>query len=213
MKQTKLFVITISRELGSGGAFIGQQLAEKLNIFFADREIIHKAAKELSALEEDLESREEKMLSFWETFLKVGPFAQDAYVPPRILEPTDRELFETEARIISNIVKKHSAVIIGRCGFDILRDHPNHLSVFLHADKATRNKRLQELYEISKTQADEMIEKSDKDRAVYCKTFTGKEWANSRNYDISINAGKLGIDNTVELILSYLNLNPQFDIY
>ena len=69
MKLNSPFVITISRQLGSGGAYIGQQLAQKLNIFYADRKIINEAAKQLSVLEEDLESLEERERSFWQSFL------------------------------------------------------------------------------------------------------------------------------------------------
>ena len=68
MKLNSPFVITISRQLGSGGAYIGKQLAKNLNIFYADREIINMAAKQLSVLEEDLQSRDEKVSSFWQSF-------------------------------------------------------------------------------------------------------------------------------------------------
>jgi len=132
VKQTGPFVITISRQLGSGGAYIGQQLAKKLNIFYADREIICHVAKKLSVLEEDLESRDEKIRSFWQSFLQLCAFASDAYLPPPMIVPTDRELFKAEAEIIEHISKERSAVIIGRCGAHILREHPNHVSIFLH---------------------------------------------------------------------------------
>ncbi len=136
MKQTRPLVITISRQFGSGGAYIGQQLAKKLKIFYADREIVARAAKQLSLLENTLDSRDEKVLSFWQSFLRFGTFAPDVYIPQRIEEPTDYELFKVESGIIERIVKEHSAVIIGRCGFHIFRDYPNHVSLFLHADMA-----------------------------------------------------------------------------
>ncbi|MFA5047371.1 MAG: cytidylate kinase family protein, partial [Paludibacter sp.] len=78
----KSFVITISRQLGSGGAYIGQQLAGKLNMFFADREIISKAAHQLSTLEDNLESREEKLLTFWQSLRKTTPRTQGLYIVP-----------------------------------------------------------------------------------------------------------------------------------
>jgi cytidylate kinase len=130
MKQTSPFVITISRQLGCGGAYIGQQLAKKMNIFYADREIICQAAKQLSVLEEDLEPCDEKTLSFWQSFIRSSAIAPEVYVPPQIIVPTDRKLFKTESEIIARIAKERSAVIIGRCGFYILREHPNHVSIF-----------------------------------------------------------------------------------
>ncbi|MDD4971382.1 MAG: cytidylate kinase-like family protein [Paludibacter sp.] len=213
MEQTKSFVITISRQLGSGGAYIGQQVAKSLNIFFADREIISKAAKELSTLEENLESRDERKLSFWKSFINAAPQPRGVYMAPvsPILEFTDSELFAVESDIIKRIASEGPAVIIGRCGFDVLRKQPNHLSIFMYADNDFRNIRIQELYNVTYEKAEEMIEKSDKERAAYCKTFTGKDWSNARNYNLSIDTGKLGIDETAELILNYVKLAPALD--
>jgi CMP/dCMP kinase len=206
MKQTKPFSVTISRQLGCGGAYVGQQLANRLSFFYADREIIRKAAQQLSVLEKDLESRDEKIPSFWESFYQVSTYAPEAFLIPVSTPPTSRELFETEAEVIRHIANQRSAVIIGRCGFHLLHGYPNHISIFLHADMAFRNNRIQKMYEVSKENAAEMISQSDKKRASYCKTFTGKEWADARNYDISVDTGKTGVDNTVEFILSYVKL-------
>jgi len=211
MKKTKPLVITISRQLGSGGSYIGQQIAKKMNIFYADREIIRKAAKQLSILEENLESREEKTLTFWQSFLRINSFAPDVYVAPKTTAPTDRELFDAEAEIIEHIAKERSAIIIGRCGFHILHEYPNHISIFLHGNSAFRNNRIQRMYNVSNEVAAKMIIQSDKERANYCKTFTGKEWADARNYDISIDTSKMDIDKTVELILNYLMIVAEFD--
>src|SRR5665647_1448752 len=102
MKQTTPFVITISRQLGSGGAYIGQKLAEKLNIYYADREILSRAAKQLAMLEEDLESRDEKLLSFWKSFLHIEGFSQDVHIPPKMNFPFDSEIFEAESDVIEH---------------------------------------------------------------------------------------------------------------
>lgn len=206
MKQSKLFAISINRQLGSGGEYVGQQLAEKLDIFYADREIIHKAAKQFSSFEGDLESRDEKVLSFWESLFTANVFAPGVYIPSKMMTPTDRDLFNAETAVIKHIAKERSAVIIGRCGFNVLREFPNLVSIFLHADNAFRNEQVQELYKVSKETASEMIVQSDKERTIYCKTFTDKEWIDARNYDISIDTGKLGLDKTVEFILEYLKI-------
>ncbi len=204
MKETSPFVITISRQLGSGGAYVGQQLAKNLNVFYADREIIGQAAKQLSVLKEDLESRDEKILSFWQSFIQSFAIAPDVYMPPQIIAPTDRELFKVETKIIEHIAKERSAVIIGRCGAYVLREHPNHVSIFLHSDITFRKSRIQSLYNVSEEVAGKMIAQSDKERALYHHTFTGKEWTDARRYDISINTSKIGLDKSVELILKYL---------
>lgn len=206
MKNTSPFAITISRQLGCGGAYVGQQLAKNLDFFYADREIIGQAAKQFSILKEDLESRDEKILSFWQSFIRSYAIAPDTYVPPQIIAPSDRELFKTESEIIARIAKERSAVIIGRYGSYVLREHPNHVSIFLHGDITFRNGRIQKLYNVSEEVAGEMIAQNDKERANYNHTFTGKEWTDARQYDISIDTSKIGVDKTVEFILKYLDL-------
>jgi len=206
VKNTSPFAITISRQLGCGGAYVGQQLAKNLGVFYADREIIGQAAKQFSILKEDLESRDEKILSFWQSFIQSYAIAPNTYVPPQIIAPSDRELFKAETEIIERIAKERSAVIIGRCGSYVLREHPNQVSIFLHGDITFRKGRLQKLYNVSEEVAGKMIAQNDKERANYNHTFTGKEWTDARQYDISIDISKIGIDKTVEVILKYLDL-------
>ncbi len=199
------FVITISRQLGSGGAYVGQRLAQSLDIFYADREIIRQAAQQLSLLEEDLELRDEKMISFWKSFFQSYAFGEpDEYIPPKAVAPTDIDLFKTETGIIRHIAKERSAVIIGRCGSCILREHPNHISIFLHSNKTFRIDRIQKTCNVSKETAEKMINQSDKERALYYHTFTRKEWFDLRQYDLSINTGRIGLDNCIDLIMRYL---------
>jgi len=204
MKQTTPFVITISRQLGSGGAFIGQQLAKKLNIDYVDREILSKAAKQLAVVEEDLESRNEKLLSFWSSFFHINGYAEDYHLPPQMNFPFDREIFDAEADVIEQIARERSAVIMGRCGFHILRENSNRVSLFLHADISFRSKRVQELYKLSEKAALEMITKNDKERVNYIETFTGKKWTDAKHFDLTLDTGKIGLDKSTELILNYL---------
>ncbi len=198
------FVITISRQLGSGGAYIGLQLARKLNFAYIDREIISEAAKKLSVVEEDLENRDEKKLSFWQSFL-YGYWAPDSYIPPQIYVPTDRELYNAEAQIIQHIANERSAVIIGRCGSHILRDNKNHASIFLHAGMDFRKQRVKELYNVPDEAALKMITQSDYQRGQYHRKVTGTDWTDLKQYDLSINIEKVGIDNSIEFILKYIS--------
>jgi CMP/dCMP kinase len=208
METTKKFSITISRQLGSGGAYIGQQLAKKLDIFYADREIIDRVARQYAVLEEDVAQNDEKISSFWETFLQFNTITTDLYVPPKLLSPTDKELFQAEAEIVEHIVLERPAVIIGRCGSYILRDYPDNIKVFLYSDLDSRIKRIQSLYQVTETAAENLIENSDKDRARYCRIVTSKkwDWNDLRNYDLCFDTGKLGVDKCVDFILDYLKL-------
>lgn len=210
METTSPSVITISRQLGSGGAYIGQQLAKKLNILYFDREIICKAAKELSVSEEYLETLDEKTTSVMKSFLQLYQFgAIDTYVPPQIYFPTDHELFKTESQIIEHISKKYSSVIIGRCGSYILRKNPNHISVYLHANIEFRKSRVQELYNVSCDKAEKMIKKSDSERHHYCMKIAKEEWSDANNYDLAIDTSKVDFDNCLELIMKYIELKEK----
>lgn len=205
MKNTSHKIITISRQIGSGGAYIGQQLAKKLTISYVDREIITQAAKEFSVLEEDLESRDEKVPSFWQSFLQSSICSPDVYLPPQVFIPTEEAIFKVESEIIKGIAKDRSAIIIGRCGSHILRDTPNHISIFLHAESEFRQKRIKELYHLSHTEAHKMLEQSDDERARYHQLLTGKPWSDATQYDLCINTSKIGIDASIELIAQTLN--------
>ncbi|HEY3389441.1 MAG TPA: cytidylate kinase-like family protein [Prolixibacteraceae bacterium] len=204
MKQSTPIVITISRQLGSGGSYIGQKIAKELGIYYADREILGKAAKQLAMLEEELVERDEKLLTFWESFFHIHGFATEYHLPPQMNFPFDQEIFDAEADVIKHIADERSAVIIGRCGFHILREHPNRVSLFLHADIPFRSKRVQELYKVSEKTAMEMITQTDRERGHYIETFTGKKWTDSREYNLSLNTGKIGFDKSAALILKYL---------
>ncbi len=205
MENTSPLVITVSRQLGSGGGYVGQHLAKNLNLLYLDREILSQAAKKLSVLEEDLETYEEKSPSFWQSFFQASTAGNPELALPVYL-PTDQELFRTETEVIERITKDCSAVVVGRCGSYILGSRPNHVSVLLHAEMAFRKERVQRIYGVSKEEAENMIMHSDKERARYYKRFTGSEWMDARQFDLSVNTGRIGLDTSVELILKYLRL-------
>lgn len=207
MKQKEHLVITISRELGSGGAYIGQQLAQKLNMYYADHGIIAKAAEQLSAVIEEVASQDEKTETFWKSFWLYSGVSPDAYMPtPRKFSPTSFDVFNAEANVIKRIAKDRPSVIIGRCGFHVLRDHLNCVRIFLHGNADFRARRIQEQYHISKAEAEKMIAQSDKERTHYIGTFTGKKWSDAKQYDLCIDTSKIGVDKSADLILKYLTL-------
>jgi CMP/dCMP kinase len=207
MKKNQPLVITISRQLGCGGAYVGQQLAKKLKINYADHEIIAEMAKQLSVYEKELESRDEKIQSLWDSFLQNSAYAPEVYFPTNYkVGLTDSDLYRAQKDVIERIANEKSSVIIGRCGFHILRDNTNRVSVFLHADNAFRIERIKKLHKVSVKEAEEMIEKSDKNRARYVNEFTKKNWMDATLYEVCIDTGKIGVDNSVELILDYLKL-------
>lgn len=204
MNGSEPYVITISRMLGSGGMVIGKQLAEKLNIAYFDKEILSSAAEVLGFQEADLENYDEKTTPIWDLLLKSSAWENtDVYLEPRLSFPTNRQLYETEASIIKSIASERSAVIVGRGASYILRDHPRHISIFLHCDADLRSKRIQDLSHISEKDAIKMIKESDSKRSHFQKQFTGRDWADVREYTLSFDTGKISLDCCIEIISRY----------
>src|SRR5260370_3480242 len=136
-------VITISHQLGSGGSYLGKQLSERLAIPFVDRDILKRVAEQIHVSEAELVGREERLSSFWQSFSRmalftdpIAGFTLNSYVP------ADRDLFELESDYIARIAERTSAIILGRCGRTILRDHPHRLSILVHAALPVRIKRI-----------------------------------------------------------------------
>ena len=204
MTQTSPLVITISRELGSGGAYIGRILAEKLNMYYADHDIITLTAEKLSVFEEDVAPHEERITSFWHNFWEKTNLNEFYHEAVGNYIPTTTKIFDTESEVIQEIAAKHSAVIIGRGGFHVLRDRPNVVSIYLHGNIEARARRLMEVRHISELEALTQIASGDKQRALYIQKFTKKEWADVSNFDLSIDTGKIGFDNATEIILKYI---------
>jgi cytidylate kinase len=209
-------VITISRQLGSGGAYLGQQLAEQLGIVYLDREIVIQAAKQLQVLEEDLESRDEKKTSFWKSAFQLSAYnPPEMYMPPEIYIPSDQDLYQAESEVIQKVAQERSAVIIGRGGSYLLRDHLRHLSVFLHADLAFRQQRVEKLYNLSAPEAKKLVEKSDRERTRYLQVLTGRDWNDARLYHLSIDTSVIGLEQAKEVILagikSRFGIDPKFE--
>jgi cytidylate kinase len=138
--------------------------------------------------------------------MQFNTFSSGIYVPPKLLGPSDKELYQAEAEVIELIAKERSAVIIGRCGSYILQDHPNHTRIFLHGDTESRKIRTKKLYHVSEEETERMMAQSDKERAQHWKSFTGEDWADARNYDLTIDTSKIELDNCVELIMNYLKV-------
>jgi len=200
----KQFVITISRQLGSGGGYIGQQLAKTMGVFFADREIITQAASTLRIREKEVESHEERS-DFWRSIIESYAINTDNYLPTQLIIPIDKELFDAETDIIERITAERSAVIIGRCSNYILKDHPHHVSVYVHAGEPFRVARIKHLFKVTDVEAERMMHSSDKERSRYNKKYTGIPWTDLRQYDICLDTGKIGMEKSIQLLLTYLS--------
>jgi len=207
MEKKAKILITVSRQLGSGGSYVGQEVAKKCGVFYADRTIIQEAAKKLSVKEETVAEREESVPSLWRAFLSSACIYPDLYVPPVMLLPTDHDFFLAESDVIKRVADERSAVIIGRCGFHILRDYPDRISVFIHADRAFRVERYRTIYKTTEEDAAKIVARCDKERANYFRNYTGCDMTDAQNYDLAIDTSQLKhLDDAVALILRYVEL-------
>ena len=187
-------IITISREYGSGGRYVGKLLADKLGIKFYDKEFIGKLARETGLSEEYIENNEQKRGSF--DILNSGYYSG--------FNNAD-ELYIKESELIKEIANKESCIIIGRCADFILKDRNDITRVFIYSNMEDKIKRATEFYKIDKQKAEKEINRIDKLRANHYKHYTGKEWNDFSNYDICINSDVFGVDKTVDLICEVIN--------
>jgi cytidylate kinase len=202
MTEAVPYVITISRQLGSGGAFLGQRLAFRLNALYLDHEIVRQAAQELKIPEENLVVRDEKVTSRWQSVLQSFVDSTSwAYDPPPLDTLNDKNLYKVESDIITRIANQRNAIIVGRGGYYVLRQHPRCLSIFLHADIDFRQRRVQELYHVSPQEALKLISSIDHDRGSYLRALTGQDWLDARQYHLSLDTGVLGLDKAEDIIL------------
>ena len=202
-------VITICREYGSGGKYIGERLAQELNMKLYDKEILSRVSEEsgidLNILEQVDEKQEQ---SFWYTFATSLYETADSIDPMNQKLPSNEKLFIEQARVIENLADKEDCIIIGRCSNIILKNKPNVFNIFIYSSnlefKIQRKIKYSNIKD--RNEVKELINKTDLEREKYYNYFTGKKWGDREDYDIMIDTSKIGIDNTVELIKTYLNL-------
>ena len=206
MTESPLYAITITRDFGCGGAYLGQRLAARFGFLYADRDILQRAAKELGEEEDVLAMRDERLLSFWEALMEdiAAGAGSLLYSPPPLHIPSDMELFRIESDIIRRLAQQQSVIIVGHAGCQILREHPRHASIFLHAGLEFRLRRIQEVYHVTAREAREMLDSRDKTRARYVRTMTGCEPIDVRNYQLGLNVGVTGVEAAEGVLVTFL---------
>jgi cytidylate kinase len=197
--------ITISRQMGSGGSYIGQIIAKRLGLKYVDREVLHMAAQEFGCDQETIEARVERVQSFWERILGGltlgGPDAR--YNPPPLRNFSDRELFDKQTEILKRIAAKHDCVVVGWAGVHILPGHRGMFCVFCHAPKSFRVKRLMKVFDgLPEAKAHELITESDKTREIYFQEMTGHDWTCAKNYNLAIDTSLMPLEDIAELIIT-----------
>ena len=199
------FIITISRQYGSGGRLIGEKLAKMLNINFYDRELIDIVVDKTGLGRGLIESRDECFINdniFFTAYNKQkfeSPFAGN-----KTNSTLDR-MFEIQSKVISDIANKESAVIIGRCASFILKYFDNSFNVFIHSSIENRIERINKEYGVKIENAEKELRNMDSYRANYHRYYTGEEWGNMINYNMTLDSGCFNYDEICDIIINAMN--------
>lgn len=200
-------IYTIGREFGSGGREVGEKLAAKLGIKLYDKELLQQAAKDSGFCEEIFENHDEKPTNSFLYSLVMDTYSVSGYSAAPFLDmPLNHKVFLAQFETIKKIAEKESCVIVGRCADYALSDNPDCINIFIHADLDVRIENVSKNLNITENKARDIINKTDKQRASYYNYYTSKKWGDSKSYNLSLDAGKLGTDNCVEMILKFREL-------
>ena len=198
--------ITISRQTGSGGTYIGYLAAKKLGFKYLDREILQRAANEMEIEPQMLEKFDGRSTSLLEKIINSFCFGTPE-IPgaPIFRKPIyDKDLFAMENKIIKQIADQCSSVIVGRGGFRILKDRPDTLNVFIHAPLDYRVKRIMKEQKMEEKEARAMVQESDRTRTKFIRDMLDIEWTDARNFHLCIDSSVIGLSEGVEMIIKLI---------
>ena len=204
MNKKEKFVITINRELGSGGRTVGRKLAEKLNVKFYDKALIRELTEKFNLTVEEVEKMKGNSRSWWINFVNKISVTPTGQVPAKLDIPTTEEMFKVETEILKGIADTASCVVAGRSGFYVFRDEPNSMSILIQASMPFRIERVMRKQNLTEDEARKTIEKVDKMRENYVQKYTKTSRYDTRNYDLVISADGKTEDEIVELIMEYI---------
>ena len=207
MNKNEKFVITINREVGSGGRTVGRKLAEKLGVKYCDKAVIEGLTQKFGLSPERIEEIKAKKKSWWndinsyyQTLVNSADLPMEAEV-----KLDNKTMFETEKRILQELATQSSCVISGRAGFIVFREWPNHLNVFIQASMDHRIKRIMNRRNVTLDDARAIIAKMDATREAYIKKYEDTTRYDTRNYNLVIRMDDLTEDDAAEIIIDYFN--------
>ena len=186
-------IITISRAFGSGGRFIGEEVAKKLGIAYYDKNIISQIA-EKSGLSPDYIQESAELSP------KKGLFAYALAGRDITGRSVEDMVYETQRKVILELARKEPCVIIGRNADYILKDRDDALNVFIHGDMLEKIQRISQLYRVTEQEAVKMMADTDKRRMTNYNFYTDQKWGKASNYTLCLNSSQLGYDRCEALI-------------
>lgn len=201
------FAISLSREYGSGGKYIGEELAKRLNIKCYDKEILEKVSADYAIDIKMLESVDEKQKSsFWYSFATNTIFSSKKSDP---VSPNDN-LFLKQAKVIEELAEDEDCILIGRCSDYILKNKKNVINIFIYvSDISFKINRKKEFEHLSESEAKRKIIAIDKERKEYYEHFTSQKWGQKENYELCIDTSVIGVEETINLLELYIKKRIQ----
>ena len=193
-------IITISREFGSGGRFIGEEVAKKLGMKYYDKDIISQIAEKLGFSKEYISQNAELSP-------KKGLFAYALTGRDTTGKSVEDMVYEAQRKVILELADKESCVIIGRNADYILKDRDDVLNVFIHGDTPEKIQRITRLYNVEEQKAVKMMADTDKRRMANYNFYTDQKWGKASNYTLCLNSSQLGY-NRCEKIITECSCNP-----
>ena len=191
----KQLIISVGREFGSGGHEIAEELAKIYEIPLLDHNLLDEIAEERGLDGERLKEFDEKHKTFFGTRTVRG-FSS---APEENVSLLQFDYLQKRA------AKGDSFVVVGRCSEDVLREYDCMISIFILGDKQNKVERIMELFDMEESMAERFICDKDMKRRRYHNSYCEGKWGDSRNYDISINSSKLGIEGTVAVLKDYID--------
>jgi len=207
MNKNEKFVITINREVGSGGRTVGRKLAEKLGVKYCDKAIVEGLTKKFGLSIERIEEIKAQKKSWWNDINNYyNTLVNSTSLPMEAEVKLDNAtMFETEKRILEELAAQTSCVIAGRTGFMVFRNHPNHLNIFIQASMEHRIRRIMQRQGVTEEQARDIIAKLDAGRETYVKKYEDTSRYDTRNYQLVLSMDDLSEDDAVAVIMEYIN--------
>ena len=211
MKKNERFVITINRELGSGGRTVGRMLAEKLDVEFYDKAVIKGLEEKYKLTVEEIERLKGRKQGWWADFkrqMSSSPNMVYYYMSKPVVNVDQldtEEVFKAETEILNGIATDESCIIAGRSAFFVFRNHPNHLSILIQASMPARIERVMCKQHMSEEEARKTIEKVDQMRENYVRKFAKTSRYDTRNYDLVITADGKTEEQIVDFIMAYIH--------
>ena len=206
MNKKEKFVITINREVGSGGRTVGRIVAEKLGVKYCDKAVIDGLTQKFGLSTERIEEIKAQKKSWWNDINNYYQTLVNSATMPMEAEVKldNATMFETEKHILQDLAAHESCVVAGRTGFMVFREWPNHLNVFIQASMEHRVKRVMRRQQVNEQEARDIIARMDATREAYIKKYEDTSRYDTRNYQLVISMDDLTEEDAAQIILSYI---------